>query len=190
ASVEGFERYQRQNAWTWEHQALTRARYAVGDTDIGARFETIRREVLLMPREAEKLAQDVRDMRARISAGHVNHSDLFDLKHDSGGMVDVEFVTQYLVLRYSRKHPELLGNLGNIALLGLAADAGLLTQELALRAANAYRTFRREQHALRMRGAEKARVDPARFASERAAVLELWQTVFNPASDAEAVATQ
>src|SRR5690606_11870993 len=122
-------------------------------------FEQIRRELLLMPRDAEQLASEVRQMRARISAGHPNHSGLFDLKHDSGGMVDVEFVTQYLVLLHSRHHPELLDNLGNITLLRLAAHAGLIPTDLATRAGDAYRTLRREQHALRLQGADKARID-------------------------------
>src|SRR5690606_27702433 len=95
ASLEGFERYQRRQAWTWEHQSLTRARIAVGDRAIGERFEQMRRSVLLMPRDAKNLAADVQSMRARISAGHPNRSGMFDIKHDPGGMVDIEFVTQY-----------------------------------------------------------------------------------------------
>lgn len=178
ASVSGFERYQRKDAWSWEHQALTRARYAVGDAEIGARFEQIRRDVLLMPRDAAALSADVRAMRARISLGHPNQSGLFDVKHDPGGMVDVEFVVQYLVLLHARAHPELLGNLGNIALLRLAGAAGLIPVELAERAGDAYRTLRREQHALRLQGAEKARLPATALPSERHAVETLWQAVF------------
>jgi len=99
------------------------------------------------------------------------------LKHDRGGMVDVEFVTQYLVLCHARHHPVLLGNLGNIALLGLAAEAGLIPTELARGAADAYRTFRKRQHALRLQGAEKARVPSDELSGERAVVKELWNTV-------------
>ncbi len=178
ASLSGFERYQREDAWPWEHQALTRARFVVGDPAVGARFEQIRRDVLLMPRDARQLADEVRAMRTRISAGHPNKPQLFDLKHDSGGMVDVEFVTQYLVLLHARHHPELLENLGNIALLRLAADAGLIPAELATRAGDAYRTLRREQHALRLQGADKARVGADALLPERRAVTELWNTVF------------
>src|SRR5690606_4043323 len=96
----------------------------------------------------------------------------------SGGMVDVEFVTQYLVLLHSRNHPELLDNLGNITLLRLAAHAGLIPMDLAIRAGDAYRTLRREQHALRLQGADKARIDARLLAQEIAAVKELWTTVF------------
>src|SRR3546814_5803626 len=86
-------------------------------------------------------------MREKISAGQPNPTQYFDLKHDRGGMVDVEFITQYLVLCRAREHPELLDNLGNIALLRLASKAGLIPQELAGGVADAYREFRKQQHA-------------------------------------------
>ncbi len=180
ASLEGFERYQREQAWTWEHQALTRARFSAGDTQIGERFEQIRRDILLLPRDPAKLAEDVIQMRQRIRAGHVNRTDLFDLKHDPGGMVDVEFITQYLVLLHARAFPRLLDNLGNIALLRIAAEDGLIPSDLAAQAIAAYRTFRREQHALRLQGAEQARVNPEDYIAERDGVLQLWHTVFGP----------
>ncbi|MBE0688595.1 MAG: bifunctional glutamine synthetase adenylyltransferase/deadenyltransferase, partial [Anaerolineae bacterium] len=94
-----------------------------------------------------------------------------------GGMVDIEFITQFLVLSQSGAHPELLGNLGNIALLGLAAQAGLIPGLLAAEVADAYRVFRRRQHALRLQGAEKARVPATELARERDAVRQLWGLV-------------
>jgi len=178
ASIDAFERYQRESAWTWEHQALTRARFAAGDARLGERFEDIRRAVLLKTREPATLASDVIAMRERISAGHPNPTPLFDLKHDRGGMVDIEFITQYLVLLHARHHPELLNNLGNIALLRLAGAAGLIPTTLAAQTADAYRTLRREQHALRLQGADKARVAAERFTEERATVGELWRHIF------------
>src|SRR5690606_14383371 len=141
-SCDGFSRYQREHAWLWEHQAITRARFCAGDAKLGQRFEEIRREILLRDRDPESLRAGVREMRDKIRAGHPNHSGDFDLKHDSGGMVDIEFITQYLVLLHSREHPELLENLGNIALLGLAAKAGLVPGDLAARVADAYRILR------------------------------------------------
>jgi len=183
-SVEAFAQYQRQHAWQWEHQALTRARFAAGDPEIGKKFEQIRREVLLAPRDALALATEVRAMREKIRAGHPNTSGDFDLKHDDGGMVDVEFVTQYLVLSHAHEHPQLAENLGNIKLLGMFAEAGILPAELARRAADAYRTLRREQHRLRLQGAEKARVPQAQLTAERAAVRELWETVLGPRGQA------
>lgn len=176
-SVEAFEQYQNKHAWAWEHQALTRARHAAGDADVGARFETIREAILVRPRDPAALRTEVLAMREKINAGHPNTSQKFDLKHDRGGMVDVEFVTQYLVLCYAGTHPVLVRNLGNITLLRLAGEAGLIPPELATRAADAYRVLRRVQHQLRMQGVEKARVGPEQLVEERAAVRELWDAV-------------
>ncbi|MDM9558179.1 bifunctional [glutamate--ammonia ligase]-adenylyl-L-tyrosine phosphorylase/[glutamate--ammonia-ligase] adenylyltransferase [Bordetella petrii] len=183
-SVEAFEQYQLKHAWPWEHQALTRARYAAGDTAVGARFERIRAEVLVQPRDTAALRREVLAMRDKISAGHPNHSGDFDLKHDRGGMVDVEFVTQYLVLCHAGTHRVLVNNLGNIALLRLAGEAGLIPAELAQRAGDAYRTLRRTQHQLRLQGTEKARVPQDQLVDERAAVDALWRAVLgdNPAA--------
>ncbi|HUH87333.1 MAG TPA: bifunctional [glutamate--ammonia ligase]-adenylyl-L-tyrosine phosphorylase/[glutamate--ammonia-ligase] adenylyltransferase [Pusillimonas sp.] len=175
-SLEAFSQYQLKHAWPWEHQAITRARFAAGDAEVGRRFEAVREQILLAERDPEQLKQEVRAMRDKISAGHPNHSKDFDLKHDRGGMVDVEFVTQYLVLAYARSHPVLVGNLGNIALLGLAGQQGLIPVQLATEAADAYRVYRRMQHALRLQGAEKARVSPDLLAAERACVRLLWDT--------------
>lgn len=176
-SIDAFAQYQTQHAWPWEHQAITRARFVAGDPEIGKRFEQIRQQVLLSPRDPQAFKLEVRGMREKISAGHPNPTPDFDLKHDRGGMVDVEFITQYLVLCHSRQHPELLGNLGNIALLGLASQAGLIPDYLAPRVADAYRELRKRQHALRLQGAEKARVPNEELSEERAAVRDLWNTV-------------
>jgi glutamate-ammonia-ligase adenylyltransferase len=176
-SLEAFTRYQMEQAWAWEHQAITRARFVAGDAELGARFESLRRRILLLARDPEQLKEQVRSMRAKISAGHPNSSGDFDLKHDRGGMVDVEFVTQYLVLSRAREFPALLDNLGNITLLHLASDVGLIPADLASQAADAYRAFRKKQHALRLQGAEKARVPASMLAPERAAVTRLWNTV-------------
>jgi len=176
-STEALERYQREKAWPWEHQAITRARFAAGHAEVGARFEEIRRDVLLMPRDAEALAKEVRAMREKIHAGHPNTSGQFDLKHDAGGMVDIEFVTQYLVLLHAREHPALLKNLGNIALLRHAEQAGLIPAGMAEAAGDAYRSLRREQHALRLQGIDKARLPADRLVAERNTVIALWEAV-------------
>ena len=178
SSVSAFRRYQRESAWTWEHQALTRARFCAGDAAIGAVFEAFRRDVLQAEREPAKLAADVLAMRKRMLDGHPNRSGLFDLKHDRGGMVDIEFIVQYLVLAHSRRHYELTGNLGNIALLHMAGALGLVPVDLAHRVADAYREYRRLQHALRLNGAEFARIERARVAAHAEATLALWRAVF------------
>ena len=117
-------------------------------------------------------------MRRRMYAGHPNASALCDLKHDPGGMVDVEFIVQYLVLLHSADHPALTRNIGNIALLGLAADLRLIPAAQAIGAADAYRDYRRVQHQLRLQGASFARVAPEAQGVRRATVEALWQHVF------------
>lgn len=175
---DAFEAYQRTQAWVWEHQALTRARFVAGDIAIGNAFEQLRIDVLQLPREPGALREEVVAMRSRMREGHPNPSQLFDLKHDPGGIVDVEFAVQYLVLAHAREHTGLTGNIGNIALLRLAGDLQLIDADLAVRAGDAYREYRRAQHALRLRGDQYARVDPEDFAAERATVLQLWSAVF------------
>jgi glutamate-ammonia-ligase adenylyltransferase len=102
---------------------------------------------------------------------------VFDLKHDPGGLIDVEFIVQYLVLGHSHRHHELTGNLGNIALLKIAADLGLIPAPLAETVRNAYRDYRRMQHALRLNGA-RPRVAPDLVQQRADAVRELWRRVF------------
>ncbi|MFO1284302.1 MAG: bifunctional [glutamate--ammonia ligase]-adenylyl-L-tyrosine phosphorylase/[glutamate--ammonia-ligase] adenylyltransferase [Burkholderiales bacterium] len=178
SSLPAFRRYQRESAWTWEHQALTRARYCAGDAAIGAAFEAEREAILRLPRDRAKLAADVVAMRVRMGEGHPNPTPRFDLKHDPGGMVDIEFAVQYLVLAHAHDHPRLTANLGNIALLGIAGGLGLVDATLASRVADAYRDYRRAQHAIRLTGAAHARVDPANHAARRADVEALWVGVF------------
>jgi glutamate-ammonia-ligase adenylyltransferase len=165
-------------AWVWEHQALSRARYCAGDADIGESFEAIRADVLVMPREAAGLAREIVAMRERVEAGHPNRTELFDLKHDRGGMVDIEFIVQFWVLLHAREHREFIRNAGNISLLRIAAGCGLISEQEAEMVGAAYRTYRKMQHKLRLDGMEKARVEPERVAAERAAVTGLWQRVF------------
>jgi glutamate-ammonia-ligase adenylyltransferase len=181
SNLDGFRRYQRENAWTWEHQALTRARFVAGDATLGAAFEAERETILRLPRDAARLRDEVIAMRRKMHAGHPNPGPLFDLKHDAGGMVDVEFAVQYLVLLHSHAHTELTRNAGNIAICALAADLGLLAREVASAAADAYRDYRRQQHQVRLQGAATARVDPALHEARRKAVDRLWMAVFGTA---------
>ncbi|SDQ29371.1 glutamate-ammonia-ligase adenylyltransferase [Paraburkholderia fungorum] len=183
--LDAFRRYQLREgdaantAWVWEHQALSRARFCAGDVDIGAKFEAIRERVLTTPREAEPLAKEIVEMRARVEAGHPNHTPgLFDLKHDRGGMVDIEFTVQYWVLLHAASDPELIRNTGNIALLREVSRFGLMSEAEAETVGAAYRTYRKLQHKLRLDGMEKARVDPGLVTTEREVVLGLWRRVF------------
>ena len=178
SSIDAFRRYQREAAWTWEHQALTRARWSAGDAAVGAAFEDERRRVLRTPRDAAKLREDVLSMRKQLLEGHPNTSDLFDLKHDRGGMIDIEFVVQYLVLAHAHAHPELVANDGNIALLRMAARLGLVPEEAAEAVGSAYRELRRLQHKLRLNGARYARVAAEEVRAHTGATLALWREVF------------
>jgi len=117
-------------------------------------------------------------MRRKLLEGHPNRSDSFDLKHDRGGMIDIEFVVQYLVLAHAHLYPELVANSGNIALLKLVGKLGLIPADAAENVASAYREFRRYQHGLRLNGAKYARVPPAEVKDEIAATLALWRKVF------------
>jgi glutamate-ammonia-ligase adenylyltransferase len=180
SSLQAFERYQHNAAWVWEHQALTRARFCAGDAAIGARFEAIREAVLRRDRsdQAGQLKAEVLKMRARMHDAYPNRSALFDLKQDSGGMIDVEFIVQYLVLRYAALHPQLTANAGNIALLHRSAELGLIDAALARGAADAYRAMRKLQHQLRLQGRE-ARAEPGAVRDYADRVQRLWQACFN-----------
>ncbi len=178
STVNSFEKYQTTSAWLWEHQALTRARYCAGDAEIGARFEVIREKVLRQEREPEKLKQEVLAMRQKMHDAHPNKSDEFDLKHDSGGMIDIEFIVQYMVLRHAAQHPQLTGDIGNIALLKLFGQLGLIDAELGIKVGDAYRTFRKMQHQIRLQGVDRSRVVAERVVDEIAAVKGLWGEVF------------
>ncbi|MDB5764943.1 MAG: glnE [Herminiimonas sp.] len=173
-----FAKYQTGSAWLWEHQALTRARFCAGDASIGTRFEALRETVLRQPRDEPVLKQEIRSMRKKMQDAHPNRSELFDLKHDAGGMIDIEFIVQFLVLRFAAQYPQLTADIGNIALLKLCGELGLITRELAANAADAYRAFRKLQHQIRLQGAERARVDMKRVAAESAEVRRLWSEIF------------
>jgi len=184
SSVEAFREYQEKDAWVWEHQALTRARYCAGDADVGTAFETERIAILRRSRDPEALRREVVSMRQQMLDAHPNRGDLFDLKHDRGGMIDIEFIVQYLVLAHAHRHPQLTGNLGNIALLKMAGELDLIPLATAMTVRDGYREYRKLQHAERLNGAQFARVEHGPLAPYIEATLQLWQTVF--ASDSPA----
>ena len=178
SQIDSFRDYQFEKAWVWEHQALTRARFVAGDAGIGARFERIRADVLCRPRDTAALASEILSMRDKMRQAHPNTGGMFDLKHDRGGIVDVEFAVQFLVLGHAHRHAQLAGNIGNLALLKLAAGLGLLPDHIAEGAHAAYRELRKLQHAMRLQGERYARVEPTDVAPYVQAVLQLWEQVF------------
>ena len=178
SSIEAFRDYQLDKAWTWEHQALTRARFCAGDRSIGETFEGIRHDVLSQKRDLAKLLEEVAAMRQKMLDAHPNTSGMFDLKHDHGGIIDVEFMVQYLVLAHASAYSELTGNIGNIALLGLLGELGLIEKKKAADVAAAYRLYRRLQHAIRLQGESRARIAADEVKNQIEAVLDLWKQVF------------
>ncbi|HEX6703308.1 MAG TPA: bifunctional [glutamate--ammonia ligase]-adenylyl-L-tyrosine phosphorylase/[glutamate--ammonia-ligase] adenylyltransferase [Albitalea sp.] len=181
ASMQSYEKYQTgrgsNTAWTWEHQALSRARFCAGWPEIGPRFEAVRRSVLAAPRDLAALRAEVQAMREKVRAAHPVRSGLFDVKHSAGGMMDVEFAVQLLVLAHSAAHPALLDNVGNIALLQRAEAMGLLPPDVGVAAANAYRELRRAQHRARL-DEQPTQVAPETLREQRDAVLALQRAVF------------
>jgi glutamate-ammonia-ligase adenylyltransferase len=130
------------------------------------------------PRDLNKLKDEVVAMREKMMGGHLNTSGMFDLKHDRGGIIDVEFMVQYLVLAHAHQYAELTANSGNIALLQTLGELGLIDAALANAVASAYRQYRSLQHALKLQDESKARVDPVMVAQHIEAVKSLWQGLF------------
>jgi glutamate-ammonia-ligase adenylyltransferase len=178
SSVDAFREYQEKDAWVWEHQALTRARYCAGDAAVGAAFEAERSAILCRSRDPGALKREVVAMRAKMADAHPNTSSLFDLKHDRGGMIDIEFIVQYLVLAHAHRYAQLTGNLGNIALLKMAGELGLIPLATAMTVRDGYREYRKRQHAERLNGAQYARVAHGPLKTYIEATLDLWNIVF------------
>ncbi len=180
-TLNSYEKYQTgrgsNTAWTWEHQALSRARVCVGPPDMVDRFEAVRKNVLSAPRDCQSLRLEIKLMRKKVRSAHPIPKAFFDVKHSPGGMIDIEFAVQYVVLAKSGQHPELLDNVGNIALLLRAETAGLLPQGLGSSAANAYREFRRVQHRARL-DEKPAHVPDHSLLAERQSVDALWLALF------------
>ncbi len=182
---EAYANYQQQRgsntAWTWEHQAITRARFVQGSRSLQQRFDAVRLAVISAARDIPALRQEIVAMREKVRAAHPIKGEKaggkFDVKHSPGGMVDAEFAVQFLVLSQSREHAELADNVGNIALLQRAEAAGLLPAGMGQAAASAYRELRRVQHQARL-NEEPTQVTLPALQAERDAILALWHAVF------------
>ncbi len=181
-SLQSFENYQKKiganTAWVWEHQALTRARFCAGDIRVGMQFEKIRNDVLSFARDGNELTQEVISMREKLHLGHPHIGTSFDLKHDVGAMIDIEFMIQYLILKNAHQEPSLLKNIGNIALLSECVNCHLISNEEAENVANAYRLFRKLQHQIRLNGIQIRQLEDQllnkEIESARQAVMNLW----------------
>jgi glutamate-ammonia-ligase adenylyltransferase len=176
-SLSALEKYQKIDAWTWEHQSLLRARPVVGDRAIRQAFAGIRAEILCQSRDQQALLEEVRGMREKMwQEKALLKPGRFDLKKDPGGITDIEFMVQYSVLAHAHAHPGLIEYTDNIRNLEALAAAGILDTTDAEFLANAYRTFRDTLHALSLQG-ESSDVSSDEFIAEREGVQDLWQTL-------------
>ncbi len=187
SSLGAFARYQENEAWTWEHQALVRARVLVGSQDVGHAFEKVRAQVLGKPRDLAKLQQEVSEMRAKMrdnlgtrstaagtAANAFDAGVPFDLKQDAGGIVDIEFMVQYAALAWSHSHPPLLRWTDNIRILEELEHEGLMPAEDASLLREAYKAYRSAAHRQALQ--KDAGVIPGdQFADERRQVLRIWK---------------
>lgn len=178
SSVAAFREYQLHKAWLWEHQAITRARFVAGDADIGRAFDQIRAEVMTAPRDQLKLKDEVLTMREKMRNAQHLKDGIFDLKQSVGGIIDVEFLVQYLVLLHAPQYPELTGNIGNIGLLKLMSTLNIIDANLAENVAAAYREYRHTQHMLKLQGASQLTVDLPVISHHVENVTALWNQVF------------
>lgn len=176
-SIEAFTEYQQHEAWTWEHQALVRARAVAGDPETRARFEHIRRETLRRPRNPTKLREEIIGMRLRMRE-ELDRSTAanFDLKHGLGGITDIEFVVQYVVLRWACEYPVLCTYTDNLRLLDLIADLGLISRVDCDVLRGAYFAYRAEVHRCALQEIDGL-VESTRFHGERQAVAAAWARV-------------
>jgi len=178
STLKSYAEYQRDKAWTWEHQALTRARFVAGDSDLGGRFESLRKDVIATPRDADKLRHDVLDMRDRMrSQRGRTQAGRWDMKLGTGGLVDIEFITQYLLLREAPQQPDLTRWSDNWRQLDALCQTGVIGAADKDRLIEIYRSYRRETHAaaLQQRGTT---VDESLWHESRQEVVRLWNRVF------------
>ena len=177
-TLAAFVDYQREHAWTWEHQALVRARPIAGDPELCQAFTAARREILCMPRERERLRTEVKAMREKMFTAQVSRTgELFNLKHDRGGIVDIEFMVQYWVLLWAARHPELTRHTDNIGILEALVASALLPQERAQRLVDAYRCYLSADHRLKLAEREPL-IDRQELFGFPEIVAEIWHDVF------------
>ena len=176
-SLSGLAGYLRDSAWTWEHQALVRARVVAGDPDLRERFVALRREILLRPREPATVREEVRAMRERMRDNLSRDTDTdFDLKQGAGGIADIEFMVQYAVLRWARKLGDYLDYTDNIRLLDGCDKTGLMEPRDVRSLTDAYRAYRARMHENALH--EDAGVVPKdEFAEHREAVSRIWRAL-------------
>lgn len=177
SSMAAFTAYQRQSAWTWEHQALIRARFIAGAASIAEDFNRVRHDILAQPRAEAALRQDVRDMRLRMRGELLRQQDgMIDIKQIPGGLADIEFLVQYAVLRWAHEHNALLQWTDNVRLLQTLASENLITDPQARLLVDAYITYRGSIHRSALQQ-QPAMVPTDEFAEYRAQIGHIWQQI-------------
>ena len=180
--ITAFRSYQEKDAWTWEHQALVRARGIAGDTEVIADFEEIRNDIIQRKRDAAELVTEVVKMREKMRENLDKSSDeLFDVKQGHGGITDIEFMVQYLLLRYSSEHPNLCHYSDNIRQLEALEEAQLLDEHLAERLAGIYRVLRAAHHRYSLQE-KPAIIQADELAEESRIVREAWELLMHASS--------
>ncbi|MBF6636166.1 bifunctional [glutamate--ammonia ligase]-adenylyl-L-tyrosine phosphorylase/[glutamate--ammonia-ligase] adenylyltransferase [Rouxiella silvae] len=175
STIAAFRDYQQESAWTWEHQALVRARVVYGSPEMTQQINGIRREILCQPRDGEVLKKEVREMREKMVA-HLatKKGEVFDLKADPGGITDIEFIAQYLVLRYASSEPDLTRWSDNVRIFELMAKYQIMSQDEAVQLTHAYVTLRDEIHHLALQE-HNGKVAVDMFVTEREHIKASWQ---------------
>jgi glutamate-ammonia-ligase adenylyltransferase len=180
SSLTAFDLYQRQDAWTWEHQALLRSRAVAGDAGVKAAFEQLRVKALTTYVRRENLAKEVADMRQRMRAELSKGTpELLDVKQDPGGITDIEFLAQYWTLLWAERHAELVTYSDNIRQLESLASICLVPQMKVDVLTAAYRAYRQRMHHLSLEGGDSI-APAAEFADTRAAVSAIWRETMEP----------
>ena len=175
SSWDAFDDYQMHKSQTWENQAITRARILSDNNSLKSKFKKLRDVILQKKRDVAKLKNDVVSMRERIYRNKKPTNDLFDLKHSRGGLVDIEFITQFYILAYSFKHNELTENIGNIALLEKIVSLGFLNQNDAKKLIFAYRSYREMQHKQGLNPKNPGKVNMALVSDYAIDVHKVWK---------------
>ena len=179
SSLAAFEKYQREDAWTWEHQALVRSRVVAGDTELAAAYELVRKNTLQQKRDTQLLSAEVREMREKMRKhlGKDAKDGKFSLKQGSGGIVDIEFMVQFAVLAWSLDHPQLVRWSDTIRILESLAQCGLFSEQDALRLIDAYKRFRSAGHRAQLHN-QLAEIALSEFVVEREHVAQQWRKLF------------
>lgn len=178
--IEGFADYQHHHAWTWEHQALIRARVIAGDPDLRRRFNSIRREVLNQPRDLSRLREDVTAMRRKLHQARTPAPDgAFNAKEDRGGMVDIEFLVQYLLLGHAHRHPQITRWTDNVRQLQSLSHFKIIDRQTAFALRRAYLILRATGHRLNLKGMP-AHVEKDRFQGITSLVERCWKRYLDP----------